>query len=85
MITLTIYFSLYSPGKPKNNFFAHVIAHELNVSIKIIAGPILEKIGDLAAILTNLEEREVLFIDEIHRLNRSVEEMPLPGSLKNIN
>lgn len=51
----------------------------MNVNIKITSGPILEKIGDLAAILTSLEEREVLFIDEIHRINRSVEEMLYPA------
>ena len=70
---------LYGPPGVGKTTLAYVIAHELNVSIKITSGPILEKIGDLAAILTNLEEREVLFIDEIHRLNRSVEEMLYPA------
>lgn len=70
---------LYGPPGVGKTTLAYVIAHELNVSIKITSGPILEKIGDIAAILTNLEEREVLFIDEIHRLNRSVEEMLYPA------
>lgn len=70
---------LYGPPGVGKTTLAYVIAHELNVNIKITSGPILEKIGDLAAILTNLEEREVLFIDEIHRLNRSVEEMLYPA------
>ena len=70
---------LYGPPGVGKTTLAYVIAHELDVSIKITSGPILEKIGDLAAILTSLEEREVLFIDEIHRLNRSIEEMLYPA------
>lgn len=70
---------LYGPPGVGKTTLAYVIAHELNVNIKITSGPILEKIGDLAAILTNLQEREVLFIDEIHRLNRAVEEMLYPA------
>jgi Holliday junction DNA helicase RuvB len=61
------------PGLGKTTL-AYVIAHELGVNISSTSGPILERPGDLAGILTNLEERDVLFIDEIHRLNRSVEE-----------
>ena len=51
----------------------------MNVNIKITSGPAIERPGDLAAILTNLEEGDVLFIDEIHRLNRSVEEVLYPA------
>jgi Holliday junction DNA helicase RuvB len=61
------------PGLGKTTL-AYVIANELGVNISSTSGPILEKPGDLAGILTNLEERDVLFIDEIHRLNRTVEE-----------
>ena len=52
-----------------------IIANELSADIKITSGPTIEKAGDLAAILTNLTENDVLFIDEIHRLNRTVEEV----------
>ncbi len=61
------------PGLGKTTL-SHIIANELNTSIKITSGPVLEKPSDLAGILTNLEEKEVLFIDEIHRLNPVVEE-----------
>ncbi len=61
------------PGLGKTTL-AHIIANELNVKIKVTSGPVLEKPGDLAGILTNLEERSVLFIDEIHRLSPVVEE-----------
>jgi len=61
------------PGLGKTTL-AHIIANELNVKIKISSGPVLEKPGDLAGILTNLEENSVLFIDEIHRLSPVVEE-----------
>lgn len=54
---------------------AGIIANELGVDIKITSGPAIDRAGDLAAILTNLNENDVLFIDEIHRLNRSVEEV----------
>ena len=53
---------------------AHILANELNVGIKITSGPVIDKPGDLAGLLTNLEERDVLFIDEIHRLSPVVEE-----------
>jgi Holliday junction DNA helicase RuvB len=61
------------PGLGKTTL-AHIIANELGVNLKITSGPILDKPGDLAGLLTNLEERDVLFIDEIHRLSPIVEE-----------
>ncbi len=66
------------PGLGKTTL-ANVIANELGVKIKTTSGPAIERAGDLAAILTNLEERDVLFIDEIHRLNRAVEEVLYPA------
>ncbi len=66
------------PGLGKTTL-ANIIAHELGVGIKATAGPVLERAGDLAAILTNLQEHDVLFIDEIHRLNRVVEEILYPA------
>jgi len=65
------------PGLGKTTL-AHIIAHELGVGIKATSGPAIERTGDLAAILTNLQERDVLFIDEVHRLNRVVEEALYP-------
>jgi len=65
----------YGPPGLGKTTLAGIIANEMNVNIKITSGPAIEKSGDLAAILTNLEENDVLFIDEIHRLNRSVEEI----------
>lgn len=61
------------PGLGKTTL-AHILANELDVNIKVTSGPVLDKPGDLAGLLTNLEERDVLFIDEIHRLNPIVEE-----------
>src|SRR5210317_854810 len=61
------------PGLGKTTL-AHILANELDVGIKITSGPVLDKPGDLAGLLTNLEERDVLFIDEIHRLSPIVEE-----------
>jgi len=61
------------PGLGKTTL-AHIIANELQVNITTTSGPVLEKPGDLAGLLTNLDERDVLFIDEIHRLNTVVEE-----------
>ena len=61
------------PGLGKTTL-AHILANELDVNIKITSGPVLDKPGDLAGLLTNLEERDVLFIDEIHRLSPVVEE-----------
>lgn len=65
----------YGPPGLGKTTLAGIIANELGVNIKITSGPAIERAGDLAAILTNLEENDVLFIDEIHRLNRSVEEV----------
>ncbi len=67
-----------SPGIGKTTL-AHIIARELGVNIKTISGPALEKPGDLCSILTNLEENNVLFIDEIHRMNRVLEEILYPA------
>src|SRR5512144_92251 len=66
------------PGLGKTTL-AHIIAQELGVGIKATSGPVLERAGDLAAILTNLQDHDVLFIDEIHRLNRVVEEILYPA------
>ena len=67
------------PGLGKTTL-AHILANELGVGIKVTSGPVLDKPGDLAGLLTNLEERDVLFIDEIHRLSPIVEEYPYPRS-----
>jgi Holliday junction DNA helicase RuvB len=67
-----------SPGLGKTSL-AHIIAHELNVNITSTSGPVLERPGDLAAILTSLQPRDVLFIDEVHRLNHVVEEILYPA------
>jgi Holliday junction DNA helicase RuvB len=66
------------PGLGKTTL-AHIIANELGVDIKITSGPAIEKPGDLAAILTNLKPHDVFFIDEIHRLNRMIEEILYPA------
>jgi len=66
------------PGLGKTTL-ANIVANEMGVSIKTTSGPVLEKAGDLAALLTNLEPHDVLFIDEIHRLNPSIEEILYPA------
>jgi len=67
-----------SPGLGKTTL-AHIIANELGVNIKSTSGPVLDRPGDLAAILTSLEPKDVLFVDEVHRLNHVVEEMLYPA------
>ena len=70
---------LYGPPGLGKTTLSGIIAAEMGVNIRITSGPAIEKAGDLAAILTNLSPGDVLFIDEIHRLNRSVEEILYPA------
>lgn len=70
---------LYGPPGLGKTTLAHIIANEMNSQIKVTSGPAIEKAGDLASILTNLNQNDVLFIDEIHRLNKAVEEILYPA------
>ncbi len=70
---------LYGPPGLGKTTLSHIIAAEMEVNIKATSGPVLERPGDLAAVLTNLKDGDVLFVDEIHRLNRTVEELLYPA------
>ena len=70
---------LYGPAGLGKTTLAHIIAREMGVNIRVTSGPAIERVGDLGSILTNLEEGDVLFIDEIHRLNKQIEEVLYPA------
>lgn len=70
---------LYGPAGLGKTTLANIIAKEMGVNIKVTSGPAIEKVGDLGSILTNLEDGDVLFIDEIHRLNKMIEEVLYPA------
>lgn len=70
---------LYGPPGLGKTTLSGIIAHEMGVNIRITSGPAIDKPGDLAALLTNLSENDVLFIDEIHRLSRAIEEVLYPA------
>ena len=69
----------YGPPGLGKTTLAHIIAHEMDVNLRVTAGPAIERSGDLAAILTNLRQGDILFIDEVHRLGRAVEEILYPA------
>jgi Holliday junction DNA helicase RuvB len=70
---------LYGPAGLGKTTLAHIIANEMGVNIKVTSGPAIERVGDLGSILTNLQDGDVLFIDEIHRLNKQIEEVLYPA------
>ena len=70
---------LYGPPGLGKTTLSHIIASEMGVDIKVTSGPAIERAGDLAALLTNLKDKDILFIDEIHRINRIVEEVLYPA------
>ena len=75
---------LYGPPGLGKTTLSNIIAHEMGSNLRITSGPAIEKPGDLAALLTNLSENDVLFIDEIHRLSRSIEEILYPALEDNV-
>ena len=70
---------LYGPPGLGKTTLAHILGQEMGVNVKITSGPAIERAGDLAAVLTSLEQADILFIDEIHRLSRIVEEVLYPA------
>jgi Holliday junction DNA helicase RuvB len=70
---------LFGPPGLGKTTLAHIIAHEMSVSVRVTSGPAIERAGDLASILTNLQENDIMFIDEVHRLPRAAEEVLYPA------
>ncbi len=70
---------IYGPPGLGKTTLSHIVGHEMGSSVRVTSGPAIERAGDLAAILTNLRKGDILFIDEIHRLNRAVEEVLYPA------